>query len=224
MNAIKLPVFTNCWNQIGVAGDSSCPELKKHIHCRNCPVYSQAGQILYDRQPPEGYMAEWTARIAAADPPPASNTIAVILFRVGSEWLALDVSHTVEVSPMRPICRVPHQTDRTITGLVNIRGELQLAISLRELLKVHFNESNKTINELNQNRMLVVESDNVRWVFLVDEVEDIHHFRDEDLGPLPATVASGLNLLTSGVFHRKGKAIGYLDPTRLFPTLRRNFR
>ncbi|NEN98182.1 MAG: chemotaxis protein CheW, partial [Moorea sp. SIO3I7] len=28
------PIFNDCWNQIGVTGDRSCPELKTFIHCR----------------------------------------------------------------------------------------------------------------------------------------------------------------------------------------------
>src|SRR4029077_5730556 len=30
-------VVDDCWNRIGVRGDASCPELKHHVHCRNCP-------------------------------------------------------------------------------------------------------------------------------------------------------------------------------------------
>ena len=32
--------LNDCWNKIGVRGDGSCPELARHVHCRNCPVYS----------------------------------------------------------------------------------------------------------------------------------------------------------------------------------------
>lgn len=224
MSKLSLPTVASCWNEIGVSGDSSCPELKKHIHCRNCPVYSLAGQALYDRQPPAGYIDEWTERIAAADPPPPSHTLAVILFRIANEWLALDVKQIIEVSPMRPIRRVPHQSERLLSGLVNIRGELQLAISLKDLLSVSEADRDGQHSLPHQQRMLVVECEHVRWVFLVDEVEDIHHFRDLDLGPLPATVATGVNLVTRGVFHRDGKAIGYLDHERLFSLLRRYFR
>ena len=32
--------LNDCWNKIGVRGDGSCPELKQHAHCRNCPVYA----------------------------------------------------------------------------------------------------------------------------------------------------------------------------------------
>ena len=39
-----------CWDRIGVQGDASCPELKQHVHCRNCPVYSAGAMQLLDRE------------------------------------------------------------------------------------------------------------------------------------------------------------------------------
>src|SRR2546423_6970639 len=79
-----------CWLEIGLYGDGSCPELQKHIHCRNCPVYSSAGVRLLDRPLPEGYRGEWTAHFAREKQkqiPPARTS--AVIFRVHSEWLAL---------------------------------------------------------------------------------------------------------------------------------------
>jgi Magnesium chelatase, subunit ChlI len=46
-NLLELPRERNdCWNQIGVFGDGTCPELAKVIHCRNCPVYAAGGRSL----------------------------------------------------------------------------------------------------------------------------------------------------------------------------------
>jgi Magnesium chelatase, subunit ChlI len=42
----------DCWNQIGVFGDGTCPELAKVIHCRNCPVYAAGGRSLLLIGPP----------------------------------------------------------------------------------------------------------------------------------------------------------------------------
>ena len=53
-----------CWKVIGAWGDKSCPELRQHVHCRNCPVFSTEGRALLDREPPPGYMDEWASLIA----------------------------------------------------------------------------------------------------------------------------------------------------------------
>jgi len=54
----------DCWNKIGVSGDGTCGELVKFVHCRNCPVYSAAGAMLLDREPPAGYRKRWTEHFA----------------------------------------------------------------------------------------------------------------------------------------------------------------
>jgi chemotaxis signal transduction protein len=115
----------------------------------------------------------------------------VVLFRVGPEWLAMDVRHTVEVAPARPIRRVPHQAGGLLAGLVNVRGELQLAVSLRHLLGVD------AMSEGSANpRHLVAEHDGARWVFPADEVFDIRHFRADELGAVPDTVSASAQSLT----------------------------
>lgn len=211
----------DCWNRIGVQGDNTCPELTKYTHCRNCPVFAAAGQALYDREPPEGYTSEWTQAIAQAEVQVTGRTIPVVTFQVADEWLALDVAYTVEVAPVRTIRRVPHQGDALLMGVVNIRGELQLAVSLRYLLGVG---DGKAPLDPDRARMLVAEKNGVRWVFVVDEVHDIQHFREEDLSDLPATLGAGGEVFTRGVFRWEGKSVGYLDPYRLFNALRRSFR
>ena len=52
-----------CWNRIGVQGDRSCPRLMEAVHCRNCPVFSAAGQQLFQREAPPEYLDEWTRQL-----------------------------------------------------------------------------------------------------------------------------------------------------------------
>ena len=40
--------IVECWREIGVSGDRSCPELEKHLHCRNCPTHAQIARKLLD--------------------------------------------------------------------------------------------------------------------------------------------------------------------------------
>ena len=218
----ELPLIDDCWNAIGVRGDRSCPRLAEAVHCRNCPVYADAGRALFDRPPPEGYAAEWADRLAAPEPPRAGETHPVVLFRVGEEWYALDVRVAVEVAPHRAVRRVPHQTDRVLAGLVNIRGELQLAVSLPHLLGTSDAPADAAggVNA----RLLVVEQAGARWVLVVDAVEDLYYAPAEALTGLPATVAVGNRVFTRTVFAWRGHSVGYLDADRLFAALRRTFR
>lgn len=126
----------DCWNKIGVKGDRSCPELPKYVHCRNCPVFTSAGQRLFEREPPTGHLAEWTKRLAEPEVAAERGTVAVLIFRVGEEWLATDISLLVEIAELRPIHTIPHRSNDVLAGLVNIRGELELCVSLGGLLGI----------------------------------------------------------------------------------------
>ncbi len=134
--AVPSVLENDCWNKIGVKGDRSCPELSKYVHCRNCPVFTAAGQRLFERKPPDGHLAEWTKRLAEPESAIERGTISVLVFRVGDEWLAADIGLLVEIAELRPIHTIPHRSNSVLVGLVNIRGELPLCVSLGGLLGI----------------------------------------------------------------------------------------
>ena len=103
-----------------MAGDGSCPELAKAVHCRNCPVFAEASQQLFEREPPAEYVAEQTALLAEKLDDEAAGSEAMIVFRIGEEWLAIDVAAVLEVAEPRPVHRIAHRSDRLLMGIANI--------------------------------------------------------------------------------------------------------
>ena len=190
---IDLPVLDDCWNRIGVKGDGSCPELAKVVHCRNCPVFAAAGQHLFQRAAPVECVEEWTEALARAEPAPASDTVAVLVFRLGAEWLALDVGSLVEVAEARVVRRVPQRTNRVLLGLVNIRGELQLCVALKELLGIEDAAGSG-------DRLLIAEAPPWRWAFAVDAVAGVERLRLQTMSNVPSTVGNSLAYFSQGVF------------------------
>src|SRR5438105_5558923 len=129
------PGRDDCWNRIGVFGDRSCPELPPVGHCHNCPVFAAAGRRFLDGPAPPGYLEEWSARLAEPEAAAAGELLGVLVFRIGGEWLALPVGVLVEVTAPRPIHRVPFRGG-LLAGLVNVRGELHLAVRMDQLLGI----------------------------------------------------------------------------------------
>ena len=125
----------------------------------------------------------------------------------------------VEVTTPRPIHRIP-QRGGVLAGLVNIRGELHLCAHLDAVLGVGREPSQADAPKRPRARLLVVRRESERWVFPVDEVDEVHRFSRQSLTGSPATLSRSLARLTRGVFHHNERSIGLLDEERLFHTLR----
>jgi chemotaxis-related protein WspD len=213
----------DCWNQIGVFGDGTCPELAKAIHCRNCPVYAAGGRSLLEREPPADYLREWTQALAEAkDEDRAEDTLSVLIFRLGREWLALPTHVCQEVAEMRPIHILPHRSGPVLLGLVNIRGQIRLCVSLRELLGLEpGDDSGRTTNHKNPRCLVVIARDSEHWVLLVDELHGIQRVHLSAIREAPVTVAKAAPRLTKGVIDWRDTGVGYLDDGLLFLALRK---
>lgn len=229
----------NCWNEIGVMGDHSCPQLKTFIHCRNCTVYSAAGRGLLDREAPLGYIDEWTDLFGQTDISPtgrllettttqAEQTVSVLIFRLGVEWLALSAKCFKEITQPVTFHTIPHRSNEILLGIVNIRGEILMCISLSTLLRLEipdsYSDSPKSKIDLNpvvQQRMVVIEKEGNRWVFTADEVSNIQRFRSDEFKAAPAVVSQASETYTKFVLNWQSKKVNYLDDELLFYTISR---
>jgi chemotaxis-related protein WspD len=220
--------FDACWIRIGIQGDRSCPRLTQAVHCRNCPVFSAAGQLLLRREAPAQYMEVWTQRIAQSETTGTMEEVSVIVFRIGDEWLAFDTHCVAEVVDMRPIHRVPHRSDKLLLGLANIRGELHLCISLRELLEIDESSEDQNAKSASSSsikkRLIVVEQDRSRWAFPVDEVDGVDRTEAMMLEDLPHTVEKNSSSYSRAIFTHKDKKVGMLSQARIFQALEKTIR
>lgn len=223
----RLGVLSECWTEIGVWGNRTCPTLNDVVHCHNCAVFGGASRRFLEGPCPPGYLDEWTSRLKEPLEEADQDFETVMIFRLGDEWLALRVAVLVEVTTTRPIHRIPHRTG-FLAGIANIRGELQLCARLDLALGMK-RESDLSppgvrAEEQNKSRLIVVQSEGERWVFPVDEVDEVFRFPISDLGNVPATLSRSHQRLAKGVFQSKGRAVGLLDDGRLFPLLRGKMR
>jgi chemotaxis-related protein WspD len=210
-----------CWQSIGVYGRGDCRELQKFVHCRNCPVYSSSALRLLDRPLPAEYRAEWAEHFAKAQrvAPPVKTS--AVLFRINAEWLALPTHAFQEIAERRRTHSLPHQRQSVVVGLVNIRGELLICVSLGRLLGLEKISSRQTIRTT-YDRLLVGNWEGSRLVFPVDEVHGTHRFEASEVHEPPATVAKSRGSYTQGVFAWQQKSVGLLEPSLLFSALNRS--
>ena len=253
----RLASGSDCWNQIGIAGDQTCAELKAHIHCHNCPAFAAAARTFFDRPAPAGYLAEWTQRLTESGDvvtgAPGSNgsrgihdLISVLIFRLGQEWLAFPTHTVAEATLPRPVHTIPHRSSATLLGLVNLRGTLQLCVSLHGLLGVDLataslpdperhssglarkREPKTEIESLGGLKLspgshLVVLRDRERsesWIFPVDELLGVHRLARSQIRSISSSLANPEVSFSQAVLSWNDRSVSFLDEQRVFAALR----
>jgi chemotaxis-related protein WspD len=152
----------------------------------------------------------------------AEEALSVLIFRLGREWLALPTHICQEVAEMRPIHTLPHLSGPVLLGLVNIRGQIRLCVSLSELLGLATADlTGQGTNHKNRQCLVVVARNSDHWVILVDELYGIQRFHLNAVRNAPMTVAKAMPRLTKGVIDWQDKSLGYLDDELVFLALRK---
>jgi len=206
-----------CWKDIGVWGDKSCPKLIDCLHCRNCEVYSKAGRQLLNRALPDGYVQGWTTLLAEADLPPLPGQISVLIFRIGPEWFALPAGLLIEVLEVRSVHTIPHRSNPVLLGLVNVRGEMQLCVSVGKLLGVDKEmHAERADNQRVKPRMLFIRTGGEQLVFFVNEVCSVHAYHPDELQALPATLSREASDYSKGLLSWKERHVVVLNEQILF--------
>jgi chemotaxis-related protein WspD len=216
---VSAQLIEGCWKAIGIYGDASCAQLQQHIHCRNCPVYASAAVQLLDVDTPARYAQDWTEHVAAAKPPAQSQTTSVVIFRVAAEWLALPSAVFKEIAANRPVHSLPHRRNGALLGVVNIRGELLVCASLKQILGVEIGFAPASAP-----RMLVIQQNGDRTVCPVEEVHGVERFDLQDLKTVPATLAGAAVSYIKAVLFWRRRSVGVLDAELLFHALNRTFQ
>lgn len=215
------PEITACWNEIGVRGNGTCPKLAEVIRCRNCPVLSAAALQLLARPLPPEYRRAWTEHFARKQTPPAPAQTSALLFRIHAEWLALPAHAFQEVAERRAVHSLPNRRRGIVLGLVSVRGELLICVSLGHLLGLGCPPPRHT-RHTTYDRLLVANWGGHRFVFPADEVRGIHRFQNQELTEPPAPLANSELTYIRSILRWQGRSVGLLDADRVFSSLNRS--
>lgn len=142
-------------------------------------------------------------------------------FRIEDEWLAIRTQVFAEIIDPDSLRghSLPHRKNPVLIGVVNVHGDIQLCVSLSELLGIE-NAVKKDWKD--QKLMMVVNTDAGRWVFPVNEILGIYHVYPHIFQNVPVTVAKAQSTYTKGIFNWKDKHVAFLDDDLLFYSLIRN--
>ena len=182
--------INDCWNKIGIWGDEQprCPELDKLIHCYNCPVYSNAGRALLDRETDAEYIDEWTHNLSQPRTDFNNELKSALAFRIGNEWFALPSMIIREITQCDKHHSLPHRKNMILRGLVNVRGELLLCVSLGYLFNLNKKEISTENRVASHERYIVISDKGEFFAFPVSEVKDTLKYDEDNLENTPSTI------------------------------------
>lgn len=200
-----------CWRQIGVqGGDHSCDRLADVLHCRNCPVYAEAARALFERESPLDTTDDGDL-LARHDG--ISRT--ALVFRLGTQWLGLPPGMVAEVAGNPPVRRLAHRTAGRIEGVVNVRGDLRLCVSLIELLGLGRRDAGSATA-----RLVLVEDDSGPLAFRCDEVRGLLPYTEHSIEPPPDTLRAPLDSCVSALMPTAWGRVALLDAVAVTRLLR----
>lgn len=219
---------TSCWKRIGHEGDKSCPNLPEHIHCRGCPVFTDAGLRLFDRPAPEDYTQEWTRSLAQAKTDAQAGTLCALVFSLGSERLALPPGAIRAVFSPRPVRPLPHRSDALFLGMTVLQGEMVPCINVPELLNIPEGTPAQARGQ-GFARLLLAERPDPKnpdrgpeqYAFSVDQALGLIRYPSLAVEPAPSTVLRSPASYTRGIVVQDGLRISLLDEDLFFSALRR---
>ena len=209
-----------CWSKIGVWGRQTprCDRLDDVIHCRNCDVFANAGRALLEREPPPNYINDWTELLARTNQTTLAKSRTVLAFRIGDELVAISIELVKEIVDMGRMHRIPHKDNKIIRGLVSIRGELKLCVSIGGLLGIKkggLSYVNQHLPYSSEHLVVTVYGEN-EFVFPVSEVIGLRRVDPGALQNAPSTISNTMSSSITGIYVIDGRNFGMLDEAKLF--------
>jgi len=211
--------LAHCWNSKGTWGNRSCEALATIPGCRECNVFRQAGRQLLERPAPEAYAAHWAKQIGQADQRQADKGSAVLICRLADEYFAFIASKIGEVMPSLPSHQIPHTRGSILKGMVSLRGELQLLVSLRQVLDIA--DEHEAAEDA---WMIKAWSGSETLIFSVSELCTVYRYQAAELKPAPATLSAAMAALTTGILQWNGHAVALLNASILYEQMIRGLR
>jgi chemotaxis-related protein WspD len=182
--------------------------------------YSSKVARLLDREVVQDYTLEWTDLICAKKQTVETDMKSLVVFRIGLEWLALPTEVFQEAADESRLHKLPHRREGFVRGLVSVRGELLLCVSIEVLLGLENTPGNiRAKDRGNQERLLVCNRKGHRLAFFANEVHGVHRYRPAELKEIPATLAKASATYTMGILPWRDKTVGCLDADLVFYAL-----
>jgi purine-binding chemotaxis protein CheW len=152
-----------------------------------------------------------TSRDQAGPAGAGAETRQFSTFFIGSRLYGIDVMKVQEVTKALPMTPVP-LAPKYVHGLINLRGQISTAISLRDLFQLTEPAPQEQMNVVCRVNDLLVS-------FLVDKIGDVIEVSEDNFQPTPDTLSESIRRFMSGVFKIPGELLSVLEVEKVTDSL-----
>ncbi len=132
----------------------------------------------------------------------------LVVFELGKEHYAVDISAVESIIKMQPITVVPH-TPSFVEGVTNLRGSVLPVIDLRK----RFGLSADTISK--KSRIVVIALGKTKVGMIVDAVSEVMRVPDDAIEPPPPMVTSIDTTFITGIAKIDTKLVILLELSKV---------
>lgn len=124
-------------------------------------------------------------------------------FFISNHLYGIDVMAVQEVTPALNMTKVPH-APKFVHGLINLRGQISTAISLRDLFQLD-------VNALNESMNVVCRWEDNLFSFIVDKIGDVMDLKEANYEKPPDTLPVDIARFISGVYKTENELVTIID-------------
>lgn len=143
--------------------------------------------------------------------PPNPEELILVLFQIGSDHFALEVSQVREIVRIPDIIRIPNAPP-FVEGIINLRGQAVCVLDLHKRFKL------PTTAEKKRSRILVIDLKTRTLGLVVDTVHEVLRLPEQEFQLIPPEITSMDARFLKGVAKLNDRFILIIDAEKMFST------
>jgi len=138
----------------------------------------------------------------------AAEEMQLVVFSLGREEFAVEVTQVREIMRMEEITRMP-KSPHFVEGIINLRGQIIAVVELAKRLNLEGGERDS------DTRIIVVEAEDIKVGMIVDSVSEVLRVDAEEVEPSPTLATDISSAFLEGVVKKDNRLIILLDLTKV---------
>jgi len=143
-----------------------------------------------------------------ADDTKAAEELQLVVFSLGREEFAVEVTQVREIMRMEEITRMP-KSPNFVEGIINLRGQIIAVVELAKRLNLEIGEKSS------DTRIIVVEAEDIKVGMIVDAVSEVLRVSADAVEPSPTLAIDVSATYLQGVVKQDNRLIILLDLTKV---------